>query len=224
MSRGEYTDCVARGVCTQPVLPSEHPGLSHPRHPITGVSLRQAEEACADRGGRLPTEAEWERAARGDSQRRFPWGSQFNPALANAGAQTPGTGAGQGAVSERDGFSFLAPVDAFAEARSPHGLVQMAGNVWEWTRDAYAQDAYALNEAHARLADGATTSAPGRAADAEGPAAAVSVVRGGSFLSPAHALRVTHREPRPSAMGYLDVGVRCAYDAQPPARANADHP
>ena len=208
LSRAEYEACVAAGDCSVPVRPTEHPGLTNPRHPMVGMSQAQAAEACRRRGGRLPSEAEWERAARGDSSRRFPWGHFHNEALANQGSASLNGSMGDGEPSARDGFPFAAPVDAFLEARSPHGLVQMAGNVWEWTRDTYVP--LAAVDQHVNPVEDRT---PG-----------LWVVRGGSFRSPAYALRVTHREPRPGATGFVDVGARCAYEPAGQAAVNADRP
>jgi sulfatase modifying factor 1 len=197
LSRAEYDACVAEGACTPPLRPSEHPGVSHPSHPIVGISHGQAQEVCRHRGGRLPTEAEWERAARGDSSRRFPWGLLHNDRLANQGGPGAGVDPGEGTLSEVDGYAFAAPVRAFERAASSHGVVQMAGNVWEWTADVYGPLA-----AQERRVDPHESRENG-----------LWVVRGGSFRAPAFALRVTHREPRPEGEGFVDVGVRCAYDA-----------
>ena len=107
----------------------------------------------------------------------------------------------EGETSAQDGYTHLAPVTAFAGASGPHGTVQMAGNVWEWTADAYAP----LSAQEQRV-DPITAAGLG-----------MRVVRGGSFRAPAFALRVTHREPRPEAGAFVDAGVRCAYD--PPRHA-----
>src|SRR4051812_23519049 len=85
VTRADYDACVDRGECAPPWHDSNHPGVIHPQHPITGVSWGQAAAYCRARGGRLPSEAEWERAARGDSGRRFPWGRFYNETLANHG-------------------------------------------------------------------------------------------------------------------------------------------
>jgi formylglycine-generating enzyme required for sulfatase activity len=206
LSRAEYDACVAEGGCTPPLRTTEHPGLSHPSHPVTGLSHAQAEQVCGRRGGRLPSEAEWERAARGDSARRFPWGNFHNERLANHGGPAMSLDPGQGEPSERDGYAFAAPVAAFENARSPHGIVQMAGNVWEWTADAFAP-----LSAQKQRVDPLQQRALGQ-----------RVVRGGSFRAPAFALRVTHREGRTETAGFLDVGVRCAYDPIREPQGNSD--
>jgi len=196
VSRAEYADCMRNGGCEPPLLETQHPGLSAPDHPISGVSWAQAAAYCRYRGGRLPTEAEWERAARGDSQRRFPWGRAYNETLANHGAPALALEPVDGQPSDEDGVLHTAHVRAFEQAKSPHGLVQMAGNVWEWTADGYAP-----------------LSLQGTRVDPKEPrGTGLRVVRGGSFRSPAFTLRVTHREARAETSAFVDVGVRCAYE------------
>ncbi len=194
-SRADYNECMQRGSCEPPLLDTEHPGLSAPEHPIGGITWAQAEAYCRFRGGRLPTEAEWERAARGDSTRHFPWGRAYNETLANHGAPALALEPLDGQPSREDGVLHMAHVRAFEQSKSPHGLVQMAGNVWEWTADGYVP-----------------LSLQGTRIDPQEPrGTGVRVVRGGSFRSPAFSLRVTHREPRPEGSAFVDVGVRCAY-------------
>lgn len=196
VSRAELSRCIAAGACDPPFLQTEHPGLRAPSGPAIGLSWSGAQALCRFRGGRLPSEAEWERGARGDSARRFPWGKFYNEALANHGEPSLSFDPLAGVPSPDDGYTHLAPVAAFSASHSPHGLLQMAGNVWEWTADSFAGvRAQALSVKPRVELDN------GRRA-----------VRGGSFRSPAIALRVTHREGRAESRGYVDVGVRCAYD------------
>ena len=89
--------------------------------PVTGVTFSEAVNYCAWRhpdGGRLPTEEQWEAAARGSSGRRYPWGDAWNPAAANTA----------GARRNRP-----APVGSFPAGRTPEGVDDLVGNVWEWT-------------------------------------------------------------------------------------------
>jgi len=90
----------------------------HDNYPVTGLSKAQAEAYAAHHGMRLPTRAEWEKAARGIDGRLYPWGNTYEPGRANM--------AGGGG---------LAPVGSFPEGVSPYGVHDMAGNAWEWVSD-----------------------------------------------------------------------------------------
>jgi serine/threonine-protein kinase len=90
--------------------------------PATNVSWQEASEYCASQGGRLPTEAEWEFAARGTDGRLYPWGNNFAAGLTN---------------SVESGLGKLQPADSHRDAASPFGVLGMSGNVWQWTADGY---------------------------------------------------------------------------------------
>ncbi len=101
-------------------------------HPVVQVSNRDAQAYCMYHDARLPTEAEWEFAARGTDGRRYPWGNQlpvqgFTQALANYGTDNCC------AAEDADGFATTAPVGSYPKGQSPFGIHDMAGNVWEWT-------------------------------------------------------------------------------------------
>jgi len=182
---------------------SEH-AESREQHPMNCVTYGEAEAYCAWRGGRLPSEAEWELAAVGSSRRAFPWGSAApGPALVNAcGVECKNwhTTLGLQPVFEsqmydgNDGYAGTAPVGSFPEGATPEGVLDLLGNVAEWTSGRV--DVY-----------------DGDQAGQEG-AVASHVVRGGAFSSGQEALTA------PVLQQYLSgeardrsVGFRCVFGA-----------
>lgn len=122
VTNAEYQECVAAGGCSEPEDLQAFNNPAFASHPVVYVTWNQAQSFCVSRGKRLPTEAEWEKAARGTDGRTYPWGEIPRPELLNAGSSTGGT----------------RPVGSYPQGASPYGALDMAGNVWEWVEDWYA--------------------------------------------------------------------------------------
>jgi eukaryotic-like serine/threonine-protein kinase len=171
------------------------------RHPINCVDWDMADKFCREQGGRLPTEAEWEFAARGPDGRKYPWGDDDPAAdhLNACGRECVAWGAKNG-VEEKamydadDGFPNTAPVGSFPKGASRYGVQDVVGNVWEWVADWYGP--YGTAEQKAPT----------------GPAAGTEkVIRGGAWNgSYASWVRPTFRyKDAPTKRSY-GIGFRCA--------------
>ncbi len=189
----EYTACVESGACNATGLTSSERcnwgRTARRRHPINCVSWQQASAYCIFAGKRLPTEAQWEKAARGEDQRSYPWGEETATcklAILNDGAS------GCGHDSTWPVGSKLQPD---LTATGPYGTVDMAGNVWEWVADWFAPDSY---HHHApREPTGAKTGS-------------FRVIRGGGWLfgNPS-TVRAANRDRMPPEEREPFVGFRC---------------
>jgi formylglycine-generating enzyme required for sulfatase activity len=194
VSHADFRRCVRAGRCAPAGASETDARIGLAELPVVEIDWQQARNYCRWNGGDLPTEAQWEYAARGTSRRQFPWGQQWNDRLANH-AQA------QSSDEPSDGFRYAAPVDSFPDGRSFFGLRNMAGNVWEYVLDRYAGPYSTLENR----------------VDPEGPSVGSEhVIRGGSWRSFPHALRASHRAHMPANESRPDVGLRCAYAAVSP--------
>ena len=160
----------------------EHELFKRPGSPVIGVTWADAAAFCAWAGGRLPTEAEWEFAARGPEGRRFPWGSQ-PPAKSLAHYHLD------------IGFAGTQPAGQLPAGATPQGVLEMAGNAFEWCADWYDPGYYAVSP---------VDSPPGPAAGKH------RVIRGGAWISLPDACRAAARSHFPPEKHSVLIGFRLA--------------
>jgi formylglycine-generating enzyme required for sulfatase activity len=183
-----YALCVEAKICESPES-SEYGNDDSADHPVVTVSWYDAQTYCEWVGGRLPTEAEWEKAARGGLENMsYPWGNE---------APVCDLGAENGAqFNDCNGESV--PVGSFAP--NGYGLYDMAGNVWEWVADWYVSDYYQNSPLENPI----------------GPEYGdFRVLRGGSSSYNYSSLRVAYRRNSSPAIAFYLSGFRCALSPQP---------
>jgi len=144
ITNGMYAKCVDARVCLQPLQLDSYTRSSYfgerryENYPVIYVDWNMANTYCEWAGARLPTEAEWEKAARSEDGRIFPWGNNWDVGklrrLNFADKNTPETTSD---ITLDDGYRDTAPTGNYPSGRSPYEIYDMAGNVWEWVADWY---------------------------------------------------------------------------------------
>ena len=186
-----YRTCVGAGECTELPYASGGARFDAPHLPAVLLMWTDARRFCRWAGGDLPTEAQWERAARGRSGRRYPWGDVYNAFLSNHGRRA------WSELDDGDGFLELAPAGSFPDGAAEGGVLDLAGNAEEWVADWYApsyEEASVVNP-----------TGPPHGED--------RVVRGGGYMSARPSLRSAARGHALPDERRAWRGFRCAYTA-----------
>jgi formylglycine-generating enzyme required for sulfatase activity len=198
VTNAHYKDCVAEGACNEPTefssatRDSYYEDSQYENYPVVFVDWNMAKLYCEWRGARLPTEAEWEKAARGENALIYPWGNDFDGSLTNfcdKNCEYPFAN-----MDYDDGYQDTSPMGTYPGGVSPYGAHDMAGNVFEWVNSAWAP--YPYNDKDGR----------------EDLALAMRVFRGGSLGEPYYHLRTSARNFAPQATSFYFIGFRCARD------------
>jgi formylglycine-generating enzyme required for sulfatase activity len=199
-----YKSCVDENICQSPKDMSSYTRTiyygnpQYDNYPVIHVDWNQAKTYCEWRGGGLPTEAQWEKAARGPNASYYPWGNSIDGPRMNFCDSTCIWDWANKSFS--DDYLLTAPVDAYPDGVSYYGVYNMAGNVWEWVADWYS-DVYYQNSP---------------AINPTGPnTGTFRVSRGGSYMNDASLIRLTRRLAVGPSYATELQGFRCVKNTNP---------
>ena len=185
LTNGAYGLCVMAGACKPPSrhtsngIDNYYGSSTYADYPVIFVSWTDAQTYCTWAGGRLPTEAEWEKAARGTDGRVYPWGD---------------TPPDKNLANFDDNLWDVVVVGSYPSGASPYGALDMAGNVWEWTADWYSSNYYSQSPSENPTGPGTGTK---------------RVLRGGSWNYDAPGARTSYRFSKDPTTSSYDIGFRC---------------
>ena len=186
MTNADYKACVDAGRCDLPENTNHYNNPTYENHPVVYVHWNQAKTYCEWRRANLPTEAQWEKAARGSDARTYPWGEDINCDRANYISSCVGD------TSE---------VGSYEGGKSPYGMYDMAGNAWEWVNDWYGERYYL---------DSPLSNPSGPSSGK------YRVFRGGAWVSFDYNVRSAYRNyDLPDRIFSMGLGFRCAKDTTP---------
>ena len=178
----QYRKCVEAGRCTRLEKRTNYDDPDFAHHPVVNVTWPWANVYCKWARKRLPTEAEWEKAARGTDGRMYPWGEEIDcdhAQFKDCGGQT-------------------VPIGSLPNGASPYGAFDMAGNVWEWVIDEWQEDYY-------QVSPSSNPQGPSHPRNIR----EIHVFRGGSWSESADLLRSTYRSWYEPNAQYYNLGFRC---------------
>ncbi|MBK8619485.1 MAG: SUMF1/EgtB/PvdO family nonheme iron enzyme [Anaerolineales bacterium] len=186
VTNAQYKVCVSLGSCKPLSNEVYYKTPKYSDHPVTYVDWYAAGAFCAWREARLPTEAEWEKAASNGKEANYPWGNAIDCSFANY------RGANKYCVGDNT------PVGSYENGKSIYGVYDMVGNVMEWVSSKFADYPYIAEDGREDL-------------ESDNP----RIIRGGSWNSKESVIHITSRAWMPPSSAEFDFGFRCAKDANP---------